>query len=494
MVDQSKTDLSDALPSIIESLFPVASHIVRVISTIFGVDLLPCLRYILPLVALPVITSFTLPWVLGALQPLLSMSVLSAEIKFRNDLYPEVMKWMSTVKFHSLSSSMIVGLRDSFAFMWDFEDTVEYLETDDPRYLKKLKKVRFTPGQRHFHFFWHQKHLFAIYRDPQDQRDDPLSRNAENIFIYCFSWNKDALGRLMETIQKVNVDRRRGKLAVFSAYQDKRAVSWKPMCEEHPRALESLALSEAMKEEIMSDLKWFFSHGVADCFKRRGIAHRRGYLFHGEPGTGKTSLCRAIATELELPIYTISLPTVDDYGLQELFRTLPAERCLVLLEDIDTAGIQSRDNTWPGNDQEKPAPMQKGLSLATVLNALDGIGTHSGHLLVATTNVRPALDRALLRPGRIDKQIEFPNPDSSTIEKYFSFFFRAGYTDSRSMEGIPKLAVEFAQTLDQRTLTPAALQEYFLQYDGDPEMALENMASLLPKSRGAGLSNASSCY
>lgn len=79
----------------------------------------------------------------------------------------------------------------------------------------------------------------------------------------------------METIQKVNVDGRRGKLAVFSGYQDKRAVSWKPMCKEHSRTLESLALSEAMKEEIMSDLNWFFSHGVVDCFRRRGIAHRR---------------------------------------------------------------------------------------------------------------------------------------------------------------------------------------------------------------------------
>lgn len=113
-----------------------------------------------------------------------------------------------------------------------------------------------------------------------------------------------------------------------------------------------------------------------------------------------------IATHFGLPIYIINLATVDDYGLRELFRTLPASpaRSMVVLEDIDTTGIDQRGNTV---SEEKDASRQKGITLATVLNALGGIGAHNGHILVATTNARAALDPALTRPGRIDKQFEF---------------------------------------------------------------------------------------
>lgn len=142
------------------------------------------------------------------------------------------------------------------------------------------------------------------------------------------------------------------------------------MFDELPRSLNSLALDEGVKEDIVEDVRKFLSNDVADLYQRRGIPHRRGYLLYGPPGTGKTSCCKMLATHFELPIYIINLATVDDLGLEELFRTLPAHpaRSMVVLEDIDTAGINRHGHTANKKDD---AGRQNGITLAAVLMASD---------------------------------------------------------------------------------------------------------------------------
>jgi chaperone BCS1 len=483
MTQQSQEDLSDELPSIIEMFFPGFSRLFRLIWLFIGIDPLAYTTYFFPLIAVPAIATFTLPWVLGALEPAVSFFISSAEIRYRDTLYPSTKKWMSNTRFHSWSSAVIVGIKDNLGFLWDLDDDpLELAETDDPAYRGKLKKVHYTPGQSRFHIFRHEGCWFALYRDPQDNYKDPLSRNMENIFIYYFSWNKTALGSLLDAFQKARIDAHRGKIPVFGAYQDKQIVQWRPMCEENPRDFQSLAIDENMKKSIVSDLESFLSPVVTKSYERRGIPHRRGYLFYGPPGTGKTSFCRALATKLGLTIYTINLATINSYGLQELFRTLPdsPERPLVLIEDIDAAEIQRRSDTTEGGNTENLVSNQMGISMAAALNALDGIGTHTGHVLIVTTNTKPALDPALTRPGRIDNQYEFLNPDSSTIELYFRSFFEAEYPSPDSTKELHELAKKFAEAIPHRTLAPAVMQDFFLQCNEKPEAAVSEVAKLVP--------------
>jgi chaperone BCS1 len=464
----------EALHSLLDTFAPGISWLIRLISAALGVNLLSS---ILPLVALPIISTFLLPSLSRALEPIISLFVTSADIKHRNNLYPQVMRWVSSVRFHSCSSSVIVGITEAFGYLWDSnDDSLEYVETEIPAYRGKIEKVRVTPGQERFHFFRYQKCWFAFYRDPHRNAQDPFSRNAENITIYYMSWNRAAFENLLEDIQKFNVDCRRGRLAVFCARQDKRDAGWQRMCDEIPRSLESLAQDKQMKLEMIADVERFLSKDVIDYYQKRGIPYRRGYLFHGPPGTGKSSCCKVIATHFELSTYIINLATVDDYGLQELFRTLPAPpaRCMVVLEDIDTTGINRRGNTV---NEDKDASPPKGIKLATVLNALDGIGAHNGHILVATTNAKTALDPALTRPGRIDKQFEFRNLDAQTTHDYFSFFFQDADVKS-SNSSLDQLASRFSDVVSHLALSPATLQEYFLQCNQDPVMAVKNAAEL----------------
>ncbi|KAJ5771509.1 uncharacterized protein N7511_003560 [Penicillium nucicola] len=466
----------EALHSLLDTFAPGLSWLIRLISATLGVNIL---SFVLPLVALPIISTFLLPSLSRALEPILSVFFASAEIKHRNNLYPQVMRWIPTIKFHSSSSSVVVGITEAFGFLWDSnDDSLDFVETESPAYRGKIEKIRITPGQERFHFFRYQNCWFAFYRDPHRKALDSFSRNAEDITFYYMAWNQKILDDLLVDIQKYNVDGRLGQLAVFCAHQNKRDVGWQKMCDEIPRSLDSLAQDGEMKREMIADVERFLSKDVIEFYRKLGIPHRRGYLFHGPPGTGKSSCCKVIATHFELPMYIINLATVDDFGLQELFRTLPAlpARCMVVLEDIDTAGIDQRGNTV---NEEKDTSRPKGITLATVLNALDGIGAHSGHILVATTNAEASLDSALTRPGRIDKQFEFRNPDASTIHDYFSFFF--GNRDANATSPNTKLdllASQFSDAVSLLALSPAALQEYFLQCNKDPELAVKNAAKL----------------
>ena len=178
-----------------------------------------------------------------------------------------------------------------------------------------------------------------------------------------------------------------------------------------------------------------------------GIPFRRGYLLHGAPGSGKTSMIHSIAGELGLSIYILSLTvtSLNDNSLKSLISQLP-KSCILLMEDIDaafTCGLPRREitgpemhapsirteNTGEGADgTQGPGGREgggnfNGVTLSGLLNALDGIAAQEGRILFATTNDYAALDPALLRPGRLDLHIEFGLASEHQARELFKRFY-----------------------------------------------------------------------
>ncbi len=151
-----------------------------------------------------------------------------------------------------------------------------------------------------------------------------------------------------------------------------------------------------------------------------------------------------------IPLFCISLlePTLTESDLNRLFNNLP-RRCIVLLEDIDTAGLL-RDEKSDKKEEEDEADskggktvqelnvtdlakaiksanrkdkqndeVKQGVSLSGLLNAIDGVATHEGRVLVMTTNHPEKLDEALIRPGRVDMQVEFTLATRDQIRDIF---------------------------------------------------------------------------
>jgi chaperone BCS1 len=160
-------------------------------------------------------------------------------------------------------------------------------------------------------------------------------------------------------------------------------------------------------DDIIDDAQQFLSS--ASTYKDYGIPHRRGYLFHGPPGTGKSTVSLVLATELNLPIYRINLGSIDDDGLERAIRNCP-KKCIVLMEDIDSVGV---DRETDDDDKKK-----KKLTLSCLLNNIDGVTAGSGRILIMTSNHPDKLDPALIRPGRVDCKYELGLIDSADARAF----------------------------------------------------------------------------
>ena len=182
--------------------------------------------------------------------------------------------------------------------------------------------------------------------------------------------------------------------------------------------MDSVVLDDGVAQGIIDDIRQF--EKSEDWYKKKGIPYRRGYLLHGPPGTGKTSLTQAIAGALGYNICYVNLSGehMDDDSLNRLLNNSPG-KALILLEDID-AIFESREKV-------EKIQIQRGgprrVSFSGLLNALDGIRSQEGKILFMTTNHKDRLDPALLRPGRSDVHVLLNNASSKQVTNFFKVFF-----------------------------------------------------------------------
>ena len=209
----------------------------------------------------------------------------------------------------------------------------------------------------------------------------------------------------------------------------------------------------------------------------------------GPPGTGKTSLSFAIAGHFNLDVHCISLAesSITEEDLVLLFDELP-EKCLVLLEDVDCAGLVDRARL-PLNNRALPARGISGngsdndvprISLSGLLNVIDGIASHEGRVLIMTTNHVDSLDAALLRPGRVDLCIHFELATKKQAEDLFLRTFveksdqnSQGTTITAGDKGsLNQMALAFSAEIPEHVLSPAEIQGFLMNWKKQPAEAV----------------------
>lgn len=188
------------------------------------------------------------------------------------------------------------------------------------------------------------------------------------------------------------------------------------------RGLDSVVLKSGQLEQLRDDLAGFLD--AEERYIRMSQPWHRGYLFYGPPGTGKTSVARALATEFDLPTYYLPLGDIaKDSDLMQLVGAIKP-RSVLLLEDVD--GFHAATDR---SDEKDHA------SVATMLNALDGVWTPHGLITMMTTNNREALDPALVRAGRIDVDEELSVLDDDQAIRLAERLIPGGLTEAVSFAG-----------------------------------------------------------
>ncbi|WP_419189456.1 AAA family ATPase [Stieleria marina] len=178
-------------------------------------------------------------------------------------------------------------------------------------------------------------------------------------------------------------------------------------------AVDRLALDKESQELVNEAKRW---SETEDWHRDRGLPWRRGYLLHGEPGTGKTALARALAEDLDLPVFVFDLATLKNDELLKAWNQMLAEvPCMALMEDID-AVFEGRKNIAAN---QGPA-----LTFDCLLNCLDGVQRADGLMVMVTTNHLEKIDPAIgqpgaigSRPGRIDRIVSMGRLDEAGRRK-----------------------------------------------------------------------------
>ncbi len=184
-----------------------------------------------------------------------------------------------------------------------------------------------------------------------------------------------------------------------------------------------VAGQDEAKQEIMEIVKFLKN---PKKYTELGGKIPKGALLVGPPGTGKTLLAKAVAGEANVPFFSISgsdfvemFVGVGASRVRDLFRQAKEKApCIIFIDEIDAVGrARGRNASLGGNDEREN-------TLNQLLTEMDGFGTNSGIIVLAATNRADILDKALLRAGRFDRQIQVELPGLPERKQIFKVHMR----------------------------------------------------------------------
>ncbi|GAB1315794.1 Mitochondrial chaperone BCS1 [Madurella fahalii] len=426
------------------------------------------------------------------------MSVV--DIRIDDEIYNMLMAWVANQRFAQGARRFVVNTnlnsRSWFLWRWDYDEDEDEEggqdEIEKESSQKKTKALAYTPTFGS-HWFIYKGRLLVFRRTQNKQTSSYLTASErEEISIACFGRNPWVLKELLHEARQEYLKRDEAKTLIYRGTAKSGTVAepvWQRCMARTSRPFSTVIINEKVKKDLIDDVTDYLNPATRRWYSNRGIPYRRGYLLYGPPGTGKSSLSLALAGFFKMRIYIVSLSSAfaTEENLASLFAELP-RRCVVLLEDIDTAGLThtredenqanaNNDNSSYNEDEHPNAssshrrlpgngpnngPIGR-LSLSGLLNILDGVASQEGRVLIMTTNHIEKLDKALIRPGRVDMIVKFDRADTEMT----AAIFRAIYapleeddvpTPATSPSGASTSASGSSQALFQleRTLKSAA--------------------------------------
>ena len=237
---------------------------------------------------------------------------------------------------------------------------------------------------------------------------------------------------------------------------------WALLSKSPKRPMNTIYLKEGQKEKVLSKIEDFFDENTRDIYIQFGIPYKCVNLIYGPPGSGKTSIIKGLASQLDCDLYVLPISKdmldthfVDAFSYINQNDEDEPKRKIIVIEDIDTLF-----------DDRKQGDKDNGITLQAVLNCLDGFVCVEGTMLFLTANKPEVLDFALMRSCRIDQKLELSYADEYQTECMFQVFF----PDEKQRFD------EFYKKIKHKKYTTANLQE-FLFYNRDCDNIVDKISS-----------------
>ncbi|KAG5981194.1 hypothetical protein E4U55_003202 [Claviceps digitariae] len=507
--------------ALLNYLFPGYSVVMSAANSYMGGDLNAYMPALITVIAISVLWKYAWEKLWGIVNDYFRASVT---IRTDDEIYNMVLLWLSRQKFCHDSRHFVantsVNNRNRGTYMYSYRTDHDDDDESDAQInaitgasSSQKQALYYTPSFG-THSFWYRMRPLTFQRvQNRNQNNDMSQSEKEEIRISCFGRNPHILKELLLEARRLHMKRDDHKTVIYRANMPE--SYWQRCMSRLNRPFSTIILNENVKQELIDDAAEYLKPATRQWYANRGIPYRRGYLLHGPPGTGKSSLSLALAGYFRMKIFMISLSSsaATEDNLMTLFHDLPT-RCVVLLEDIDSAGLtHTREDNLTGSASTSDAstarsasngptpPSTSRLSLSGLLNILDGVASQEGRILVMTTNHIEKLDKALIRPGRIDMTIRFGLADSAMAAAIFRAIYapydneaillradekennptavEARLAEKRTpvRERVSEQARIFGDKIPPQEFSLAEIQGMLLRHKRDPEGALQSVES-----------------
>jgi len=374
---------------------------------------------------------------------------------------------------------------DRFKALWHF--IVEDIETNKSitalkEYCSKMNKDNLDIYMviQNERFLISEKHKIYAYTTLNSENNEETEKKKyksinklERIKIELYSYHvnvqtikqfvDDLTQKYNTAVQTMRDNKRFIYKQVNTKWEDSTCEMWSEVQFKSTRSFDNLFFEG--KVEIQSKIDFFLQN--MDWYYEMGIPYSLGFGLHGPPGTGKTSFIKALANYTNRNIIVISLKTIktrkqldtiffeDRYNSDNKKGSITFEKKIIVFEDIDCIGeiVMDRDKKKQKEQKEQFAnksrsvedllsslvdgddkpqkqlgclqfPVEDPITLDDLLNLWDGLQETPGRILIITSNKYHDLDKALIRPGRIDITLELSYVSRPVIREMYKHFFK----------------------------------------------------------------------
>jgi hypothetical protein len=271
------------------------------------------------------------------------------------------------------------------------------------------------PGNGTHYFIWHGR-LCWLYKSRVEQ-SGTTHEITHQISVGMIGRNQLLLNQMVDEF-RWRPDTNRGHLF----YPNKEGTGWSSSHRVTERKLDTIVLNAGIKEELVQAIEWFLHN--REWYLDRGFPYRMTLLLEGPPGTGKSSLLRALTGHFKRNLCPINLSSCTDISLPELLRTAPMDS-FILMEDFDDcpAVLAPEFRESKSDDGLLATVMASRLSRSVFLQAMDGVDVIDGQVVILTTNHIEKIDEAVKRDERVNHRFHLGLLQNEAIHRYIETVF-----------------------------------------------------------------------